>query len=47
MGPSKPAKSKSSKFGMKLIIVVLLGLLLGFFGPIKIFKKKIVHKINV
>lgn len=35
-------KGKSSKFILKLIIAIVIGLLIGFFGPIKIFKKKII-----
>lgn len=35
-------KKKSSKLWLKLIIVIILGLLIGYFGPLKIFKKKII-----
>lgn len=42
---SSTKKGKSSKFILKLIIAIVIGLLIGFFGPIRIFKKKIiVHK---
>jgi uncharacterized protein YneF (UPF0154 family) len=37
------AKKKSSKFGLKLLLAIIIGLLIGFYGPIKIFKKKIVY----
>lgn len=47
MNMGKPAKKKSSKFGLKLLLVIIVGLLLGFFGPLKIFKKKVVHRIVV
>lgn len=31
-----------SGFGLKLIIVIMIGLMIGYFGPLKIFKKKVV-----
>ena len=35
-------KGKSNKFILKLVLAIIIGLLIGFFGPIKIFKKKII-----
>jgi uncharacterized protein YneF (UPF0154 family) len=46
MSSNKVVKKKGSKFIIKLFIAIIIGFLLGFFGPIKIFKKKIiVHKV--
>jgi uncharacterized protein YneF (UPF0154 family) len=42
-GPKSVKKSKPIKFIIMLIIAIILGLLIGFFGPIKIFKKKIIQ----
>lgn len=36
-------KTKPIKFIIKLVIAIILGLLIGFFGPIKIFRKKIIQ----
>jgi hypothetical protein len=44
MMSNQHSKKKGNKFGLKLMAVVALGLLLGFFGPLKIFKKKIAQK---
>ncbi len=40
---NKKGKKKSG-FLIKLILVIIIGLLVGFYGPLKIFKKKIIHK---
>lgn len=40
---NKKGKKKSG-FLIKLILVIIIGLLVGFYGPLKIFKKKIINK---
>lgn len=40
--------SNGGKIGMKfLLIAIILGLLVGFFGPFKVFKKKVIKKVVV
>ena len=34
-------KDKGMGFGLKALIFLIIGILIGFFGPIKMFKKKI------
>lgn len=41
--PKQPTKKKPNIL-LKLIIVIIIGLLVGYFGPLKIFRKKIVNK---
>lgn len=37
---------KKSRFLIKLILVIIIGLLIGFFGPLKIFKRKIIYRTH-